>query len=306
MKDTRLTGLIAAAFTPFDADLRLRLEMVPKIASHLKKQGVSGTLIGGTTGEWASMTLDERRRLAVAWRSAVGKEFKMAVHVGHNCLDDCRDLARHAESIEADAIAALMPSFFRPGSMDALLEFCRGIASAAPNTPFYYYHIPEMTGVDFSMYEFVTQAIRSIPTFRGIKFTFYNLMDFSLTLNAAGEQYDVLFGRDEFLLAGLAMGASGAIGSTYNYAGNLYGRMMAAYAAGDSKEALAEQIRVQKMVIPLVKHGGGVAAGKAIMGLEGVNCGHPRPPLKPVTGGKLATLKADLDALDFFTQAGIA
>ena len=190
--------------------------------------------------------------------------------------------------------------------MDALLEFCRGIASAAPNTPFYYYHIPEMTGVDFSMYEFIPQAIRSIPTFRGIKFTFHNLMDFALTLNAAGEQYDVLFGRDEFLLAGLSMGASGAIGSTYNYASKLYVRMMAAFAAGNSKEALAEQIRIQKTIIPLLKYGGGIAGGKAIMALEGIDCGHPRPPLRPVTGARLAALKADLDALDFFSQTGYA
>src|SRR5207253_9958808 len=114
---------------------------------------------------------------------------------------------------------------------------------AAPRTPFYYYHFPEMTGVDIKMHEFLPQAMRSIRTFRGIKFTHFDMMDYALTVAGAGDEYDILFGRDEFLLAGLVFGARGAVGSTYNYAAPLYTKLMAAYASGKMEDARAQQVR---------------------------------------------------------------
>jgi N-acetylneuraminate lyase len=303
MKNTRLTGLIAAPFTPFDSDFRLRLDVVPRLAAHLVQQNVRGAFIGGTTGEWASLTLDERYRLAAAWRAVAGPDLKVIVHVGHNCLADCRELARQAEEIGADAIAALMPSFFRPATVGLAVDFCRRIAEVAPKTPFYYYHMPDMTGVDIDMHGFLPEAIRAIPTFRGIKFTHSNVMDYGLTVEAAGGSYDILFGRDEFLLAGLALGAKGAVGSTYNYSAPLYNNLIAAHSSGNVDGAKAQQVRIQRVIIAILKYGGGVAVGKAVMSLIGIDCGPPRPPLERLAGSKLAGLKAELDALDFFAEA---
>ncbi|HZZ57509.1 MAG TPA: dihydrodipicolinate synthase family protein [Opitutaceae bacterium] len=303
MKRLHLSGLIAAPYTPFDSDGRLRTELVPQLASYLVEQEVTGAFVGGTTGEWASLSTDERRGLATAWRSVAGSNLKLIVHVGHNALTDCCELARHAESIGADAIAALMPSFFRPAGVAQTVEYCRQIAAAAPRTPFYYYHIPEMTGVEILMKEFLPEAIRAIPTFAGIKFTHYNVMDFSLTLAEAGDNYDILFGRDEFLLAGLAMGAKGAVGSTYNYSARMYYKMMKDFAAGRRDQAREQQVRIQRCIVPLLKYGP-LAAGKAVMGLIGLDCGGPRPPLDRVTGKVLAALKADLEEAGFFKEAG--
>jgi N-acetylneuraminate lyase len=306
MNKSPLTGLIAAPFTPFHSDFSLNVEAIPRLAEHLVRQQVSGAFIGGTTGEWPSLSGAERRALSDAWRKATGPNLKLIVHVGHNSIAECRDLARHAESIGADAIAAIMPSVFRPATLEIAVDFCRLIAADAPNTPFYYYHMPDLTGVDFSMVELLPVARQTIPTFRGIKFTHSNLMDFGLTVAEAGEELDVLFGRDEYLLAGLALGAKGAVGATYNHSARLYHRLMQAHASGRADEAKKAQVYIQRLMLAQRSAGGVFVAGKAMMAFEGIDCGPCRPPLTSLYGGKLAAFKAKLDALGFFAEAGFA
>ncbi len=299
MKDFRLSGLIAAPFTPFNADLRLNLAAVPKIASHLVRQGVKGAFIAGTTGEWCSLTEEERLSLAVAWRKAAGPELKLIVHVGHTSVASSEALAAHAEKIGADAIGYLAPTFFRPPTLEALVDCCRRVAGAAPKTPFYYYHMPDMTAVDFRMADFLPLAKAAIPTFRGIKFTHGDLMDFGLTVQAAGSDYDILFGRDEYLLSALVLGAKGAVGSTYNYSAKIYLRMMEAFEAHRLEEARLSQVLIQKTILPLVRHGG-LTVGKTFMALAGVDCGPARPPLSPLAPKLVSSLKKDLEAIGFF------
>lgn len=304
MKPFSLTGLITAPYTPYNADCSLKLETVPLIAEHLARQKLDGAFICGTTGEWPSMTRDERRALAEAWREAIGNSMKLIVHVGHSCLADSQDLARHAESIGADAIAALVPAFFRPATVEDAVDHCRLIARVAPRTPFYYYHMPDMTGADFNMIDFLPLAIRSIPTFKGIKFTHYNLWDFGLTLAAAGNKYDILCGRDEVLLAALALGAKGAVGSTYNYAAALNHRLMRTHAANQLEAATKQMAYLQKTIVPIVKYGG-LPAAKAVMAMSGVDCGPVRPPLARPTAQRLKALRRELGALDFFSKIGV-
>ena len=75
------------------------------------------------------------------------------------------------------------------------------------------------------------------PNLAGIKFTHEDLMDMRLCLEYAGQLYDVLHGRDEILIAGLSIGAKGAIGSTYNYMAPLFVRIMGAFRELDLKQA---------------------------------------------------------------------
>ncbi|MDR1010889.1 MAG: dihydrodipicolinate synthase family protein [Opitutaceae bacterium] len=295
-----LTGLIAAPFTPFDSKGRLKPGIIPKIAKYYKATGVSGAFVCGTTGEGASMSNEERCIVAGAWRDATkGTGIKLIVHVGHNSLADCRALAAHAEKISADAIAAIAPSFFRPEGIDGLVSWCEKVAAAAPRTPFYYYHMPSMSGVNVPMVDFLPVAAKCIKTFGGIKFTYENIMDYALTLNAAGDKYDILFGRDEILLSALAVGAKGAVGSTYNYAAALYNRVIAAFDAGDMKTAAALQGESMKFIQTFCNYGG-MNANKAIPGLLGMECGPVRPPMTPVAKDKVAAMKADLEQLGFF------
>ena len=289
-------GLMAAPFTPLRADGSLNLGAVPAYAAHLLESRVIGAFVCGTTGEGALLTGDERRRVAEAWCEARSGDFRIIVHAGQNAGEESRALARHAQEIGADGIAVMAPSFFRPETVTDLADWCASVASAAPDIPFYYYHMPAMAGSDFLMSEFLPLAVERIPNFAGIKFTHENLMDFSQTLGAAGETYTTMAGRDEILLAYLALGAKSAIGSTYNYAAPVYHRVMEAFAHGDLPAARRWQTAAQTLM-SLIIRSGGFTANKAIMGIiSGIDCGPVRRPLRNLTGAQLGQLRAALSA----------
>src|SRR5204863_6090728 len=134
-------------------------------------------------------------------------------HVGANCLADARALAAQAEELRAAAVAAVAPGYFKPRTPAALAECCAAIAAAAPDTPFYYYDIPSMTGVTLPVVEGVRAVAERVPTFAGVKFSNPDLTAFQRLLRLDGGRFGVLWGTDEYLLAALALGAEGAVGS---------------------------------------------------------------------------------------------
>jgi len=221
------------------------------------------------------------------------------VHVGHASVAESEMLARHAAGVGADAIAALAPSFFLPATIEDLVAACAQIARAAPRTPFYYYHMPAMTGVGFPMATFLEMVGDRIPSLAGLKFTHENLMDYSRTVTASAGRFDVHFGRDEILLASLALRAKGAVGSTYNYAAPIYQRLLRSFVAGDLAMARFLQEQVIAMVALLQKHDG-LAAGKAIMRLIGIDCGPARLPLRSLSREQESALAAELEHIGFF------
>lgn len=297
---TRFRGLVAAPFTPFHPDTSLNLDVVPAYADLLARNGISAVFVCGTTGECLSLTQAERMRVAEAWRKAAGDRLKVIVHVGHNCLADARELARHAASIGAAAIGAFAPGFFKPRDVDDLADWCAAIANDTPAIPFYYYNIPSMTGVGLKVAPLLERASRRIPSFAGVKFTFEDLADYEACLKFDGGRYDVLFGRDELLMQGWALGARGAVGSTYSYAAPLYLRLIAHLEA--SRPAEAEELQRTANEMISICNGVGVthqAATKSMMAWHGVDCGPMRLPVHTIAAAQSVTLWRRLDQLGY-------
>jgi len=295
-----LKGLIAATHTPFHDDGSLKLAVVAKQADHLLSNHVTTVFIGGSTGESHSLSLSERIALSQRWFEVVnGTCLRVVVHVGSNCLADAKTLASQAEQLGAAAISALSPSYFKPRSLDMLIACVGDIASAAPQTPFYFYDIPVLTGVNFSMPEFLEQAGNRIPNLAGIKFTNPDLMAFQLCLRADSGKWDVPFGCDEFLLAALALGAKGAVGSSFNFAAPIYHRMMSAFERGDLATARNEQFRSVRLIQLLASYGY-MGAAKAVMGMLGVPVGPARLPNGTLSMEQISLLKSKLEEMGFF------
>ncbi len=301
---TPLRGLIAAPFTPFRAYGSLALEVIPQQAAALAVNGVSGAFVCGSTGEGASLTIAERQSVTAAWIAAAPAELRVVVHVGHTSVEESRGLARHAMKVGASAIAAYAPTYYKPATVADLVECCALIASEAPDLPFYYYHIPSMTGVNLSCSAFLSAARDRIPNLAGIKFTHENLMEYLACLRFEGGRYDILFGRDECLVAALALGAKGAIGSTYNYIAPVFRELLGAFALGDLALATERQEQANRLIEVMIQHGGQSAA-KAIMGMTGIDCGPCRPPLSTLSEGAIARLRDDLAKGDFAAWANV-
>ncbi len=287
-------GLTAAPFTPFKTDGSVDYEKIPAYAKHLADTGVTGAFVNGTTGEGPSLTSGERKKIAETWMASAPESLRIIVHVGHASVEESRDLAAHAESIQPAAIAAFAPFFFKPGNAESLVQSIAHIAAAAPATPFYYYQIPSMTGVSIPCFGFLTTAADRIPTLRGIKYTHEDLMDYLACLNFRDGKYDVVFGRDESLAAALAIGAKGAIGSTYNYLAPIFTRLIAAHQSGDTAAALVHQSEANDIIRIMIQHGG-LPAAKAIMSLTGQDLGSVRLPLTTLDSTKTEALAKALE-----------
>lgn len=300
MKSHPIDGLVAATHTPFHDDGSLNLEGVEAQARHLAAAGVRRVFIGGTTGESHSLTVGERLALTTRWIEVTrGSELSVIVHVGANCLGDVREIAAHAQASGAEAISALAPSYFKPRDVSSLVACSAEIASAAPELPFFYYDIPGFTGVSLPVPEFLDQALDRIPNLAGVKFTNPDGMAFQQCLHRHDGQWSILWGIDECLLAGLALGATGAVGSTYNFAAPIYLRLMRAFAAGDLEAAREEQMKSVRMIAKIASIGY-MGAAKAVMGMLGVPVGPPRLPHSNPDPNQISALRSDLEAMGFF------
>ena len=296
----RIQGLVAATHTPFHSDGSLHLAIVEKQAAHLLSTGVSHAFIGGTTGESSSLTLDERRALAERWLAVSrGTALRVIVHAGSNCLEDARTLAAQAQQLGAWAVCALAPSYFKPGSVTALVESMAHVAAAAPELPFYYYEIPMMTGGTLSPSEFLAQAAGRIPNLAGIKFTSSNLAEYQLCRAAHNGAFDIPFGFDEMMLGALALGAAGAVGSSFNFAAPIYTRLIAAFQKGDFAAARGEQMRSVRLIQKLAARGY-MGGAKAVMQMLGVDVGPARLPNGSLDAGQQRTLRSELEQMGFF------
>ncbi|MDG2125808.1 MAG: dihydrodipicolinate synthase family protein [Verrucomicrobiales bacterium] len=298
----RLSGLIAAPHTPFDTTGDVALDVIPRQATHLIDQGITGAFVCGTTGEGASLTVAERCAVTERWVSAAGADLKIIAHVGHTSLGDARTLALHAGSCGAWATSAVAPFYFKPPAVHDLTKHCAEIASAAPHIPFYYYHSPGMTGVNLSPTNFLADAADKIPNLAGIKFNDGDLFQYQRCLAFDNGRFDIPFGVDEALIGGLAAGATSAVGSTYNYAAPIYLELIDAFHRGDmhtARSASQQAVRIVELLIEF----GPVAAGKAIMSLHGIDCGSPRSPFSPLAPNTKANLLAAVTEIGLATPA---
>lgn len=297
----QFTGLMAAPFTPFDSKGRLNLEIIPSYVDKLVSDGLKGIFVCGSNGEGPNMTTEERMIVAKAFKDATGSRIKVYVHVGHSSISESQKLASHAKTIGADAISSVAAFYFKPTSVKNLVDALAEIASAAPELPFYYYHIPHLTGMGMDMIELLKLGEKKIPNLNGIKYTAATLWEYQLCLNEAGGKFDILFGFDEMLLPALSVGAKGAIGSTYTFAAPLYLEVIKSFDAGHLEEARSKMLYLVQMVKILLKFPP-IPAQKAIVKHLGIDLGSCRLPLTTLSNEDEYSLYEQLDAIGFFEK----
>ena len=299
----KIKGLIDAPFTPFHEDGSLNLAPIPEYAALLARNGLKGVFINGSSGEGYMLTEEERMQLAEAWMAAVPEDFKVIVHVGSTSVMSSRRLAEHAQKIGAWGLGAMATPFPKIGSIEQLCRYCEEIASAAPELPFYYYHIPAFNGAFLSMYDFLKAVDGRIPNFAGIKYTFESLYEYNRCRRYQNGKFDMLHGQDETILPCLAMGgAQGGIGGTTNYNGRCLTGILEAWEKGDLEKARQLQDFAQDIIDVICNFRGNIVGGKRIMKLIGLDLGPNRVPFMSVTEEEEQELRRQLEAIDFFSH----
>jgi N-acetylneuraminate lyase len=156
------------------------------------------------------------------------------------------------------------------------------VAEGAPTLPFYYYHVPVVTGIDVPSAAVVERAIRRIPNFRGVKFTDGEMSDLGRVIDICGDNLDVYYGRDDFLLPALSLGVRRAVGMSYNFTGPLARTVVDAFDQGDLPAARRAQAPIREIIGGSLPHGI-VNALKAASAALGRDYGPVRAPLKSLT-----------------------
>lgn len=296
-----LKGLIAATYTPMDGQGNIRTDVIPDYADLMIRSGCNGFYVCGSTGEGISLTPDERMEVARAFTEVADGRVPVVIQVGCNSVRTSEQLAAHAQQIGASAVSCNAPNYYKVNDAQTLVDITERVAAAAPDTPFYYYNIPSLTGAAIDMIEYLRFAAPRIPNLAGIKYTDTKVFEYQECLEYQSGRYEVLWGCDEMLLSALVVGCGGAIGSTFASAMPCYLGVMECYAAGRIEEARQWQARSWQLVRVLSRYGNLHAAQKAVWKMLGLDFGPCRLPIPPLAEGAAEKIRADLEKIDFFS-----
>lgn len=278
MSTEKYCGIIPAFYACYDESGEISGERTEALALHLHKKGVKGLYVGGSSGECIYQSVEDLKKTLEHVMKAVGGKLTVIAHVACNNTDDSRELAAHAESLGADAIAAIPPIYFHLPEY-AIAEYWNDISAAAPNTDFVIYNIPQLAGVALTMPLF--RKMRENPRVRAVKNSSMPVQDIQMFKMEGGEDFVVFNGPDEQLVSGLAMGADGGIGGTYGVMPELYLKIMELAGDGRVSEARKIQYAADKIIYEMGScHGNLYAVMKEILRIrEGLDIGRVRKPL---------------------------
>ncbi|XP_071448018.1 N-acetylneuraminate lyase-like isoform X2 [Hetaerina americana] len=253
-----------------------------------------------------SMNVEERQKVTERWKEVCSTTCQeLMVQVGGAPLPDVLKLAAHADKCDVDSLLCLPDLFNKPNNVKEILEYLQLVSNAAPNTPILYYHIPAFTGVNVSITELFSEALKSnlVPRFAGAKFTHSNLEDGASCLRVGGNEdshgpYSAFLGSDEILLGAFALGFNAAIGTTFNIMPDLGKSIQRAVYMKQYEEGQQFQWKLTRAVRAITKHGRWVPTMKAAMNLlSDIDMGPPRPPLKCLSPDQEMEMKDELSRI---------
>ena len=271
-----LRGIFPALVTPFDPENRVSAHAVHALVESCIAQGVSGFYVNGSTAECFLMTLEERKAALAAVIDANAGRKTIIAHVGAIATDHAVELARFAADSGADYVSSI-PPFYYKFTLDQIKDYYRDIASSVP-LPMILYNFPAFSGVTLDAD--TARDLLEDPRFAGVNHTSPDMYGLN-RLKLEYPRISVLNGHDEVYLASLSMGADGAIGSTYNFMGDKFVRITAAFEAGRMDEARKLQEQADRIIRVLLRIG--VFAGvKFALKRAGIDAGPCRRPFTPL------------------------
>ena len=274
-------GIIPAFYACYEDDGSVSPERTREFTRYLIDKGVKGLYVCGSSGECIYQSKEERKLILESVMQEAKGKITIIAHVGCNNTADSMELAAHAESVGADAIASIPPIYFHLPDY-AIAEYWNDISSAAPNTDFIIYNIPQLAGVALSMPLY--QEMLKNPRVIGVKNSSMPIQDIQMFKDVRGDDCVVFNGPDEQLVGGLAIGADGGIGGTYAAMPELYLKIKELVDAGETGKARMIQNDANRIIYEVCKcHGNLYAVMKEILKEYGLNLGGVRKPLASVT-----------------------
>ena len=271
-------GVIPAFYACYDNNGNISEEGVRSLTQYFVDKGVKGAYVNGSSGECIYLSVEERKIVLENVVKAAKGKLTIIAHVACNNTKDSMELAKHAESLGVDAIAAIPPIYFHLPE-HAMAKYWNDISSAAPATDFIIYNIPQLAGVALTGKLF--EEMRKNPKVIGVKNSSMPVQDIQMFKQAAGKDYIIFNGPDEQFISGRVIGAEGGIGGTYGVMPELFLKMDEYVKAGEMEKACDLQYKVNEIIYKMCSaHGNMYGVIKAILKKnEGLSLGGVREPL---------------------------
>ncbi|MBQ6348736.1 MAG: dihydrodipicolinate synthase family protein [Clostridia bacterium] len=289
-KPTSLSGVVPASVTPFDEQGKVDAQALLRLLRWNMAQGAESFFIGGSSAECFLLTYGERVQMFMA-AAELKDEVFLTAHVGAIGTDEAVGFAREAAALGFDVIAATPPFYYGFGSREVYAYYA-DIAQAA-GMPVLIYNFPGNTHRPFNLSDPVTQKLFKSDFIMGVKHTNQEVYQLE-RIRALNPSLTLMNGFDETMVAGLALGAAGNIGSTFNFMYPHYRRIYDLFRAGRIDEARALQVKANNIMAALCDVGL-IPAIKWVLNDMGVPVGEPRRPFIPITEEQGRRLKAVLE-----------
>lgn len=302
MKNIQFTGIRSAIFTPLNDDGSVKLEMIKPLVNYGLDRGLKGFYVTGSTGEGPSLSAEARMKVAAAVidackcrKTVYGDTPDVIVHVAAPDTWDAFKLAKHAKECGADAVSSLAPNFYFQHNVDEMLDYYKRLADVS-DLPLIIYTTALLTNSAGNLKSFFEEALK-VDQIIGLKYTIRDYYQLNLLKQINGGDINIINGPDETLLGGLAMGADGGIGSTYNLVPEWFVKIWDCYHAGNMEEARVYQSKVNALITALASFKGGyLTAAKNAMKFLGLDIGTCVYPAMTYTKEQLKELESAVRA----------
>ena len=274
----KMNGIFTALLTPFKDDYSINEASLKKLVEFNLEKGINGFYVGGSTGEGLIMTAEERKEVFRIVKEAAGDKVPLIAHCGSISTDEAIGMAKTAEALGYDAVSAVAPLYYG-FSFPAIRKYYDDIVSSV-NIPMVVYNFPGGSGVTFTA-DYAAEMFKD-ERYMGIKHTSSDLYTLHQFKQKIDRPVTIFNGFDEMCLGGLAMGADGAIGSTYNFMGDKFIRIYNEFKAGNIEKAQEIQTEANEIIAEMIKYTV-LPCEKAIMTHLGIDCGPCRRPFLPLT-----------------------
>lgn len=294
MKDiSKYQGIIPAFYACYDDNGGISPEKVRSMTRWLMDQGVKGVYVGGSSGECIYQGKEERKLLLENVMAEAKGKITVIAHIACNNTADSCELAAHAESLGVDAIAAIPPIYFKLPP-HAIAKYWNDMSTAAPNTDFIIYNIPQLAGVSLTV-PLLKEMLKN-PRVIGVKNSSMPTQDIQMWIDEGALVFN---GPDEQLISGLVMGAVGGIGGTYSVMPKLYVELYRCVKAGEMAKALEIQNDCCRIIYKLCSgHGNMYAMIKETLRRLGCpDCGSVRAPLAEIIDSDLPIVEECADMI---------
>lgn len=293
MKKPYFGRLLTAMVTPFNADGSINYAAGADFADWLLANGSDGLVVEGSTGEAATMDMDEKIKFMQTIVARVNGRAKIVAGAGTNCTASTIDLVKKMEACGVDGVLVVGPYYNKP-TQEGYYQHFAAVAKAT-KLPIIVYNVPGRTGGNIAP-ETVARLAADFSNIVAIKEAAGNVAQTAELYRVLPEDFSIYSGDDGLILPFLSVGACGLISVLANVNGNLLQQLMQAYSEGRVKDAAD----LNKVMVPLAKamfvESNPIPIKAAVTKVTGIEAGAPRLPLTPISAAAEAKLDAALKA----------